>query len=209
VSGDSAEHLKNSFEYFYPAGGLMISKLIPKTLMLGIVVPILATRSCDDPSAQIAREAADRQAQQNTTMAELNKEVASGSHKLVEADAQARKEIVGVHRDLQAERSRLDTGWSSLEHERREIAGQRRTESTLVSATTLAGGILLVVLLVAFCRHVLPANKANDTDAELSELLISEVLSNEPPRLAANQQATSLLPTVTTRRAQHPLPRSI
>ena len=70
----------------------------------------ILTSGCDDAATRVAREAADRQAQQNTTMAELNKEVAGGTHRLVEADAQARKEVIGVHRDLQAERSRLDTG---------------------------------------------------------------------------------------------------
>jgi hypothetical protein len=40
----------------------------------------------DDRVAQIAREAADRQAQQNTQMAELQKEVVSGTKSLVDAD---------------------------------------------------------------------------------------------------------------------------
>ena len=83
-------------------------------------------------SLEIAREAANRQAQQNTEMANLHQEVASGTHQLVEADAQARKEIVGVHHELQAERKTLDTGWNELEQQRRQIAGQRRTESMLV-----------------------------------------------------------------------------
>ena len=73
-------------------------------------------------------------------MAELNKEVAGGTHRLVEADAQARKEIVGVHRDLQAERTRLDTGWNALEQERQQIAGQRRTESMLAPASVRRSG---------------------------------------------------------------------
>ena len=64
-------------------------KLNPKTLMLATVLPLLAAHGCDDKATKIAREAADRQAQQNTAMADLNKEVASGTHKLVEADAQA------------------------------------------------------------------------------------------------------------------------
>ena len=56
--------------------------LIPSILVL------ILTSGCDDERAtQIAREAADRQAQQNTAMAELNKEVASGTRQLVEADA--------------------------------------------------------------------------------------------------------------------------
>jgi hypothetical protein len=38
---------------------------------------------------QIDREAADRQALQNKSMAELNQEVTGGSRRLIEADAKA------------------------------------------------------------------------------------------------------------------------
>src|SRR3954454_13340430 len=103
-----------------------------KTWILSITL-FAATHGCDDKATQIAREAADRQAQQNTEMAQVNKEVAAGSHQLVEADAKARQEIVGVHRDLQAERSRLDSGWSELQADRRAIISELRTESTFES----------------------------------------------------------------------------
>ena len=99
---------------------------------------------CDDRATQIAREAANRQAQQNTAMADLNKEVAGGTHQLVEADTEARKEIVGVHHELQAERTRLDTSGIALEQERKAIATQRRTESMLAPAIQ-AGGLAAVV----------------------------------------------------------------
>src|SRR5262245_51317897 len=98
----------------------MFQTINHKTLILSTLL-LAATRGCDDRETQIAREAADRQAQQNTEMARLNKEVASGTHELVAADAQARKEIVGVHHELQAERARLDTSWKDLEGERQQI----------------------------------------------------------------------------------------
>src|SRR3954452_23245857 len=121
----------------------MFPNLNHKMLILSITL-LAATHGCDDKATQIAREAAERQAQQNTEMARLNKEVASGSHQLVEAASQARKEIIGVHHDLQAERVRLDSGLSELESERRQIAGQRRTESMLVTVSEL---LLLIVVL--------------------------------------------------------------
>jgi hypothetical protein len=110
------------------------------------IAPLILMSACDDRAARIALEAADRQAQQNTAMVELNQEVASGTRRLVDADAQARKEIVGVHRDLQIERTRLDTGWNDLEQQRRQIAAQRRTESALAPVVTLVGGLLLAVV---------------------------------------------------------------
>ena len=140
---------------------------------------------CDDGPPAIAREAADRQAQQNTAMADLNKEVAGGTHRLVEADAQARQEIVGVHRDLQAERTRLDTGWNSLEQERRQIAGQRQTESLLAPTIQDAGLVALIVALLGFCWYaIVAARRSDDTDAQLNELLVAEMLPDQPTLLS-------------------------
>jgi len=171
----------------------MLPKLNRQTWILSITL-LAATHGCDDKATQIAREAADRQAQQNTAMAELNKEVASGSHQLVEADAKARQEIVGVHHDLLAERTRLDTSRSELESERREIAGQRRTESMLVSMTTLVGGISLVVVLLGFCWYALVAtHRGDDTDTRLNELLIHEILPDESKPLLISPHSRSLL----------------
>jgi hypothetical protein len=164
-----------------------------KTLILGIVLPLAVTHGCDDKATQIAREAADRQAQQNTEMAQLNKEVASGTHQLVAADAQARKEIVGVHHELQAERTRLDSGWNELEGERRQIAGQRRTESMLVPVTSLIGSIVLVAMLLRFCWRTLVAAGNDDTNAQLNELLIHEILPEEGTPLLVSPHSPSLL----------------
>jgi hypothetical protein len=173
----------------------MIPNVNPKRWLLPILLPLLATGSCsDDRAVQISREAADRQAQQNTAMVNLQKEVASGSSKLVEADAQARKEIVGVHHDLQSERTRLDTSWKDLENERRQIAGQRRTESMLVSVCELLDGISLVLVLLGFCWYALVATRRGDeTDALLNQLLVQEMLPDEPTRLVLGGQLPSLL----------------
>jgi hypothetical protein len=152
------------------------------------------TSGCDDRATQIAREAANRQDQQNTAMSELNKEVAAGTRDLVAADSQARKEIVGVHHELQAERTRLDTGWDALEKVRQHIAGERRTESMLVPAVEVFGGLALVILLLGFCWYALvAARRGDDSDGQLNELLVCEILTDTPPLLAHSQQARNLL----------------
>ena len=131
--------------------------MFPEPKHLTPWIALILISGCDDRVAQVAREAADRQAQQNTEMARLNKEVASGSHQLVEADARARKEIVGVHHDLQGERQRLASGWDDLERERQQIASERRTESMLVPAAEIVGTVLVVSLLLGFCWYLLAA----------------------------------------------------
>ena len=85
-----------------------------------------------------------------------------------------------VHHDIQAERSKLDTSWTSLEDERRELAGQRRTESWLSSMTTIIGGMLLIAMLIGFCWHAVFAATHTDSLAELNELLVAEIISDDP-----------------------------
>ena len=165
-------------------------------LNLPIAIPWIAAliliSGCDERATQIAREAAERQAQQNTAMAELNKEVAGGTRRLVEADAQARKEIVGVHRDLQAERTRLDTSWNELEDERRQIASQRRTESLLVPAIQAAGLLALVALVLGFSWYALVRAHGGDAGSDVTDLLIGEILTDEPQLLTFHEERPAL-----------------
>jgi hypothetical protein len=155
---------------------------------------VILTSGCDDRATQIAREAANRQARQNTAMADLNKEVAGGAHQLVEADAQARKEIVGVHHELQAERTRLDTGWNSLEQERRQIASQRRTESMLVPVIQAGGLVALAIALLGFCWYAIASCRSSDhSDAQLNELLVRELLPDESTRLLSGHSLPLLV----------------
>ena len=158
------------------------------------IVSVMLISGCDDRATQIAREAADRQAQQNSAMAELNQEVASGTHRLVEADAQARKEIVGVHRDLQAERNRLDSGWNDLEQDRRQSAADRRTESLLAPAMKTAGLLAVVALVLGFCWFALvKARPSEELECVVTELLLDQVLADEPQPLLANREKPTLL----------------
>jgi hypothetical protein len=126
-------------------------------------------------------------------MADLNKEVAGGTRRLVEADAQARKQIVGVHRDLQAERKRLDTSWNSLDAERRQIADERRTESLLVPAIQTAGLVVLVALVLGLSWYGLVRSNTGNAETELKDLLISEMLADEPRLLSDNQERPALI----------------
>jgi hypothetical protein len=158
------------------------------------IVSLVLMSGCDDRTAQVAREAADRQAQQNTAMAELNQEVASGTHRLVEADAQSRKEIVGVHRDLQSERARLDTGWNDLEQERRQMAGQRRTESLLAPTVQTAGLLAVIALVLGFSWYALmKVRHSGELECTVTDLLLDEVMADEPQQLSAERHEPPLL----------------
>lgn len=169
-------------------------------LMLTIVWLILCA-GCDDEVAEVARQAADRQAQQNQAMAGLQESVARGAQELVTADARARREFFGVHRELQAERQRLGTNWDALETQRQHLAEVRRTESLLVPMLEAAGAVLVTVVLLAFLARIVAGSRTHESiDAELSELLVTELVDQltaaaTPPRLAAQVSTpTATLP---------------
>src|SRR5262249_26034039 len=123
----------------------------------------------------------------------LNKEVAAGSHELVEADAQARKEIVGVHHDLQAERERLNRDWDDLEQERQQIARDRQTKSALAAGAQILGTLFIAALLLGFCWYVLVGvRRDSDVESGLTELLVHELLTDEVHKLPAGEEIPAL-----------------
>ena len=159
-----------------------------------LMLIVLMNGCSDDRVAQVATQAADRQAEQNDTMAKLQRDVANGTQKLVTADAEARHEIIAVHHDLQAERSRLDGGWSSLEDERKQLAFDRRAESVLVPVAEGLGATLIVLALLGFSWHALVTLRSETaTDAELNELLIQELAGSfEIPASQSPAQITHI-----------------
>jgi cell division protein FtsL len=153
----------------------------------------LATGCSDERVTQVATRAADRQSEQNDTMAKLQQAVASGTRTLVEADADARHEILAVHHDLQAERSQLDASWSKLEDERKTLASERRTESMLLPVAELLGGLVLVVTLLGFCWYALVRLRVDTTtEAELNELLAHELTVSDPLRLVSQESPAQI-----------------
>jgi hypothetical protein len=170
-------------------GGRMLKT---HAIVLVTMSQLISMVGCDDRATQIAREGANRQAQQNTVITELNKEVTIGSRQLVEADAKARQSLIGVHHDLEAERVRLDQGWSRLEDERREISGERRTESMLVAIAKLGGGGIVALVSLALCWFVLVALRTDNAPGELHEFVVGELLSDSRTFIAT--EASPQLP---------------
>jgi hypothetical protein len=150
-----------------------------KILTTLALVALLTTCGCDNREAEIAREAANRQAQQNQTMATLQQEVVIGTRRLAENDAQARKQALEVHQDLQAERAQMNVGWDSLEAERQSIGRSRRVDSFLTALITGGGGALAALFALAFAWLAVFGRSREDDAAEaLCELLAEEWLAD-------------------------------
>ena len=144
------------------------------------LVALATTLGCDDGAATIAREAADRQAEQNLAMAALQQEVAVGARQLVEEEGQARRQTLEVHRDLVAGQNRLADGWNDVESQRQQIARSRRTESFWAAILPAGGGVVAAVLALAFAWLALFGLHRTDDSSEVAcQLLVQQLADPE------------------------------
>ncbi|REK48392.1 MAG: hypothetical protein DWQ46_02355 [Planctomycetota bacterium] len=149
---------------------------------------IVTAIGCDENENQRLADMAERhlrnQAEQNRRMADLQKEVAEGARRLVEADAQARKEMVVLQREVGRQRD-------ALEAERRDLAAKRRLDPLLAAAITHIGLLLVCLLPLLLCWHLLRRPAEPTDDRAVAELLLEDLVTDRP----------LLLPPPTTRRA--------
>jgi hypothetical protein len=175
-----------------------------RMMLLPLIAGLATMIGCDEDErlADMARDATERQAEQNQEMIRLNREVAQSNQRLIEADAQARQEVLQVQRDLigrdtesrqelnalqrdtqtaiHQERTSLDRQHEKLDDERKEIAKQRSRDPLVAAAITGLGMVLAclapIVLAVYLARTVL---RQEPSDAELAELLLQEISSDK------------------------------
>ena len=187
----------------------MHETMIRRIPMLLAVAAILVTGCNEDGNensrvAKVAVEAAERQAEQNREMSRVNRETAEGAKRLVEADAQARKELTEMQHDLQAEQAEVGEQRDQLETERKEIAGQRRTESMLGPILKGCAAAAVIAVTIGYCWSLLfSLRRHDDADQILGELLVDELLS-EKPVLLPPPGATAIEHTVLQKESQGP-----
>jgi hypothetical protein len=161
----------------------------------------------------IAREAADRQAEQNRVIAKQNQETAATAKHLVEADGQARRELAAMQRDLQNQQAEVGKQRDALENERRQIAAQRHWESALGPTLEIIGVVLVccsVLSYLAFLAYGL--RSSGDSDPVMAEVLIEDMMSSQPvlvPPSPPLAHAERLLPPPPTNRGRIPPGRAV
>lgn len=156
-----------------------------------LVVVVGCSKPPDAQIVEMAREHAARQAEQSRQMAELQKDVTEGSRRLVEADAEARSELVILQHDLQADQHEVGRQRDMLEQERKEIAQQRFRDQAIIAAIPTIGLLLICGLPLLLCVHVLRAVRTSEApDAALTEMLVNE-LTTDQPRLLGCQAKLS------------------
>ena len=155
---------------------------ISRTIPILLAIAAITMTGCDENErvAKVATEAAERQAEQNVEMAQLNREVAEGTKRLVAADAEARKDLAKMQHDVQAEQAKVSAQRDLLEAERQEIASQRRTESMLGPIFEICSIAAVGVAVIGFCWCLLFGLSQDDADETLGELLVEELVSDSP-----------------------------
>ncbi len=167
--------------------------------VLLVVVTVIATAligGCEGGDGRLvgmARESADRQAEQNRQMAQLQGQVAEGARRLIEAGAQARQELTALQRDLRADQAEVGRQRDQLEAERREIAKQRHRDPIIAAAMMNVGLVLACLLPLVLCGYLLYVLRDSGTEDEaVTELLIEELVADRPRLLPPSRPPPAL-----------------
>ena len=167
--------------------------------VLIVVLAPLATiplGGCDEDErlTRMATEAADRQAAQNQEMSRLNREVAEGTKRLVEANAQTQKELAALQHDLQADQAEIGRQRDLLETERKQVAAARRRDPIIANAITGVGLALACMLPLLLCWYLLRSVRDETDDTLVAEVLIQELASDTPRLLPPFEEHRTSLP---------------
>jgi len=147
---------------------------------------LLGGCTTDERVVAVAREAADRQAQQNAHMAET-----------VRAETEAHQEMARLQRDAQAHQAEIGRQRDVLEAERREIAKERQSESLLISVMENVGPLLAMALVLGFCWSLLiglSREGESEHTAVANELLLHELLLEQPEFLPTIGPSPAIAP---------------
>ncbi|MDZ4820666.1 MAG: hypothetical protein SGJ20_17005 [Planctomycetota bacterium] len=149
-----------------------------------VICPIILVIGCggNEEVTRVAVQASDRQAQQNTELARLNREVAAGTKALVENDAKARGELIAAQKNLQSQQAEIGKNRDQLEVERQAMSQQRHTVSLWTPVLQGLGMVLIAALTISLCCFLLYGMRRNDDGGgqELGELLVMELTAKQP-----------------------------
>lgn len=146
-----------------------------------VTMALMLQTGCQTETERIAtlsQEHARQQAEQSLRMADLQEELTAGSRALVEADASARGEIIGLQRDIQSERAEIDHQRDKLEVERKQLADERRRAPVISASITSIGLILACLLPLLVCITLLSSRGDSVDDQSVWQVLLDEAASN-------------------------------
>jgi len=147
------------------------------------ILVLLAAIGCssgDERLIDLSHQSADRQAEQNRLVEANNRQVIEATNRLVEADAQGRRENVELHRQIEAERSGINQQRDALEQERRQMADERNRDPIIAESIRAAAGLIAAILPLAVCVYLLRGLFHKSDDEAMAEVLIEELVAHKP-----------------------------
>ena len=129
----------------------------------------------------------ERMADQSEAVVQESSQLAETAKKLVEHDAQTRREMIAAQTELTSQlnqqQSVVDAGRDQLEQERQQIAENRQRDPVIAMAIENTGLAIACLLPLVICFFVIRQMQTQEPDhAAVAELLIQE-FSGDQPRL--------------------------
>ena len=133
------------------------------------------------------RKQNERIADQSEAVVQESSQLAETAKKLVEHDAQTRRELIAAQTELTSQlnqqQSVVYAGRDQLERERQQIAEKRHRDPVIAAAIENAGLAMACLLPLIVCLYVIRQMHTQEPDhAAVAELLIQE-FSGDQPRL--------------------------
>ena len=110
-------------------------------------------------------------------MADASKAIAQGSKQLVDADADARREVIKLQLDLRHDQAAIGQQRDALEAERKAISRERITDSAIGSGLVVFGFVLACLAPLVLAGISLVGLWKEPTQEEEGDVLI-EALTN-------------------------------
>lgn len=154
-------------------------KRILPTLLICLIV---GCGSNDERLAKMAQDHNAQQAAQNQRMAELQKSVADGTKRLVEAEAESREKLLAMQDNLRADQASIGQQRDRLETDRREIAAQRGRDPIIAASIVQVGLWLACLLPLVLAGYLVYAMRhtAGQDDAFVTEFLVTDLVAEHP-----------------------------
>ena len=142
--------------------------------------------------AEMAERSLQRQDSQNQRMADLQNEVAEGSRRLVEADAQSRQEMIALQRDFKSDQTEVARQRDLLEGERRDLASQRHMAPIIAESIGNIGILIGCILPLVLCWFLLARRVEPADDSVVAEVLLQDLVSDQPVLLPRSDTPRAL-----------------
>jgi hypothetical protein len=170
----------------------MIQKPTRMLLLISITVAIAGCQNDDRRVAEVASAAAERQAKQSQQMAESSADLTAGARQLVESAGRSQESLIDIQRRLESQQAEIGRQRDELEKEREAIADRRRAEPVIAMALAQAGLIVACLLPLIICWLVLRAEVNGNANELAVDVLIEEMVVEQPRILAAPQADTGV-----------------